>query len=600
MASAAPPSPPPYCPSDSRSRSAEGGVGRARAGPERAVSLRAQPLHPWEIPNEPHRIPCLNRRSGTSRSAGSRSRPRTCARPRPTRPLEIPAPGVHRRARAAQEPRRPPRRAGHGRRRALRRRGRRTPPRRALQRARRERHAARRSPRALQDRRRTAIRKRALACRERGAHLPMHPADQVVAFSEPRRVPAPPSPPSPHASGSPSALVEQRLRLGNAAPELLDAYRAEAIDLETLKAFAVTTDHDAPAWRLGAGLEPGLPAVRVAGEANADRGAGPGRHRDRTIRRRRRLRGRRWSGPARPLRRRVRERRVAGESEAPERPRASPSSRPPPTSSPPAGSGREAVHSRSSGAPPRATGASIPCRARRRTRRPPRSSAFAPATTSSPPWKNMSGLTSWAPRPRPSTSVPRTRSRPRRSTPARRFRAEDFAMAGCIATVGRDGSLQVIQGLVKPEDMPKETGAGYEWPAMPVTATTTARPIPAASTAPPSQRPPRIARRPAREGPRRRRRRHRARRRSAGHPHRAGEGASRERLRRRVRPRGVPDGARGVRPRLHRILARARHRLQRDRRPADQPDERRGLRRLESGRGDARRLVAPAVRVDGG
>ncbi|MDE0334235.1 MAG: hypothetical protein OXI64_04700 [Defluviicoccus sp.] len=38
-------------------------------------------------------------------------------------------------------------------------------------------------------------------------------------------------------------LVEQRLRLGNAAPELLDAYRADEIGLETLKAFAVTTDH---------------------------------------------------------------------------------------------------------------------------------------------------------------------------------------------------------------------------------------------------------------------------------------------------------------------------------------------------------------------
>ena len=36
-----------------------------------------------------------------------------------------------------------------------------------------------------------------------------------------------------------------------------------------------------------------------------------------------------------------------------------------------------------------------------------------------------------------------------------RFKPEDFAMAGCIATIGRDGSLQVIQGLVKPEDMPK-------------------------------------------------------------------------------------------------------------------------------------------------
>ena len=40
-----------------------------------------------------------------------------------------------------------------------------------------------------------------------------------------------------------------------------------------------------------------------------------------------------------------------------------------------------------------------------------------------------------------------------------RFRTEDFRIAGCIATIGRDGTLQVIQGLVKPEDMPKKTGA---------------------------------------------------------------------------------------------------------------------------------------------
>ena len=30
-------------------------------------------------------------------------------------------------------------------------------------------------------------------------------------------------------------------------------------------------------------------------------------------------------------------------------------------------------------------------------------------------------------------------------------------MAGCIVTIAHDGSLQVIQGLVKPEDMPKQT-----------------------------------------------------------------------------------------------------------------------------------------------
>ena len=39
-------------------------------------------------------------------------------------------------------------------------------------------------------------------------------------------------------------LVEQRLRLGNAAPDLLDAYRADAFDLEVLKAFAVTVDRE--------------------------------------------------------------------------------------------------------------------------------------------------------------------------------------------------------------------------------------------------------------------------------------------------------------------------------------------------------------------
>ncbi|MCY4601019.1 MAG: hypothetical protein OXF27_14000, partial [Acidobacteria bacterium] len=36
-----------------------------------------------------------------------------------------------------------------------------------------------------------------------------------------------------------------------------------------------------------------------------------------------------------------------------------------------------------------------------------------------------------------------------------RFRREDFTIAGAIATVGRDGSLQLVQGLVKPEDMPE-------------------------------------------------------------------------------------------------------------------------------------------------
>ena len=34
------------------------------------------------------------------------------------------------------------------------------------------------------------------------------------------------------------------------------------------------------------------------------------------------------------------------------------------------------------------------------------------------------------------------------------FKPEDIAIAGCIVTVGNDGTLQVVNGLVKPEDMP--------------------------------------------------------------------------------------------------------------------------------------------------
>ena len=73
--------------------------------------------------------------------------------------------------------------------------------------------------------------------------VPMHPADQVVAFT---RLADTGQSVSAIAArfGASERIVEQRLRLGNAAPELLDAYRADEIDLEVLKAFAVTTDRE--------------------------------------------------------------------------------------------------------------------------------------------------------------------------------------------------------------------------------------------------------------------------------------------------------------------------------------------------------------------
>ena len=89
---------------------------------------------------------------------------------------------------------------------------------------------------------------------ENVVRIAMHPADQVVAFT--KLVQAGQSVSSVAARfGLSERLVEQRLRLGNAAPELLDAYRADGIDLEVLKAFAVTTDRERQmaVWELVAG-----------------------------------------------------------------------------------------------------------------------------------------------------------------------------------------------------------------------------------------------------------------------------------------------------------------------------------------------------------
>ena len=78
-----------------------------------------------------------------------------------------------------------------------------------------------------------------LSLAENVVRIAMHPADQVVAFS--KLVDAGQSVAAIAARfGASERIVEQRLRLGNAAPELLDAYRADEIDLEVLKAFAVT------------------------------------------------------------------------------------------------------------------------------------------------------------------------------------------------------------------------------------------------------------------------------------------------------------------------------------------------------------------------
>ena len=76
---------------------------------------------------------------------------------------------------------------------------------------------------------------------ENSVRAAMHPADQVEAF---RRLADAGSTAGAIAArfGVSERTVEKRLRLGNAAPVLLEAYRAGEIDLDTLMAFAVTTN----------------------------------------------------------------------------------------------------------------------------------------------------------------------------------------------------------------------------------------------------------------------------------------------------------------------------------------------------------------------
>ena len=82
-----------------------------------------------------------------------------------------------------------------------------------------------------------------LSLAENVMHDGMHPADQVTAFTALAYDGMAVSAIAVH-FGVTERTVEQRLRLGNAAPELIEAYREGTIDLETLKAFAVTADRE--------------------------------------------------------------------------------------------------------------------------------------------------------------------------------------------------------------------------------------------------------------------------------------------------------------------------------------------------------------------
>jgi len=85
---------------------------------------------------------------------------------------------------------------------------------------------------------------------ENVVRLPMHPADQFEAFQKladsgkgPEEIAA--------RFGASVTTVKQRLKLANVSAVLMQAYRAEELDMDQLIAFAVTDDHDAQeaCWR---------------------------------------------------------------------------------------------------------------------------------------------------------------------------------------------------------------------------------------------------------------------------------------------------------------------------------------------------------------
>ncbi len=88
-----------------------------------------------------------------------------------------------------------------------------------------------------------AARESELSLAENVVRVAMHPADQVQAFGTLAEAGSSVADIGAR-FGVPERTVEQRLRLGAAAPELLDAYRASEIDMDTLMAFAVTTERD--------------------------------------------------------------------------------------------------------------------------------------------------------------------------------------------------------------------------------------------------------------------------------------------------------------------------------------------------------------------
>ena len=289
-----------------------------------------------------------------------------------------------------------------------------------------------------------------LSLAENVIRIAMHPADQVVAFSRLAQDGATVAAIAAR-FGVTERLVEQRLRLGNAAPELLDAYRADAIDLETLKAFSVTTDHDRQraVWEQvsGQGYRPsawqvkrmlteervpaGAPMARFVGVADYEAAGGPVL---RDLFADEHEHGVWLEDPALLIELAISKLQAAADELATRWKWAEPMVDVDWSAT--ARYGR--IHPEP-GEPTDEEKAEIEkLRARHDEL----------VNMDEDQWTDELVEEAEAIEPRLDAIEAQVESRAR-------FKREDFAMAGCIATIGRDGSLQVIQGLVKPEDLPK-------------------------------------------------------------------------------------------------------------------------------------------------
>ncbi len=296
-----------------------------------------------------------------------------------------------------------------------------------------------------------------LSLAENVVRIAMHPADQVIAFY---RLAESGVTISAIAArfGISERLVEQRLRLGRAAPELLDAYRAEEIDLETLKVFAVTTDHGRQravweqvkdqgcrpgAWQVKRMLtEDSVPgAAAIARFVGIDAYEAAGGTITRDLFAQEDDRGIWFDDPVLLNELAMQKLRTAADE-------------------------LDTCWKWAEAAPEADWSATARFGRIRPEPAEPTDEERAELERLSARHDELADMDDedWTGELIEEAEGIETRlDEIHAAVDARAtFRPEDMAMAGCIATIGQDGALQVIQGLVRPEDMPEKAGKGAD------------------------------------------------------------------------------------------------------------------------------------------